>query len=122
MSQRWSRSSSWLYLKAGYGAIWETIRSSTVIIPRTAVDSYLDLRFTDHATEKLRVLRAHGVKITRKVVEEAVLEPERIVTGLGGRQVPERSLDGTHVLRVVFINEGSQITVITLYPARKGRY
>ena len=82
----------------------------------------MEVRFTDHATEKLRILRSHGVKVTRKVVEEAVLEPERIVTGLEGREIAEHSLDGTHVLRVVFINERSQITVITLYPARKGRY
>jgi hypothetical protein len=44
------------------------------------------------------------------------------VTALGGRQIAERSLDRGHVLRVVFINEGSQIRVIALYPARKGRY
>jgi len=56
------------------------------------------------------------------MVEEAVLEPERVVTGLAGRRIAERSLDTTHVIRVVFINYGSQIRVITLYPARKGRY
>ena len=82
----------------------------------------LKVRFTDHANEKLRILQAHGVKLTREIVEEAVLGPERVVTGLGGRQIAERNLDRAHVLRVVFINEGSQIRVITLYPARKGRY
>jgi hypothetical protein len=82
----------------------------------------LEVRFTDHATEKLRILRAHGVKVTREVVEEAVLEPERVLIGLGGREIAERSLDRGHVLRVVFIYEASQIRVITLYPARKGRY
>jgi len=82
----------------------------------------LEVRFTYHATEKLRILRVHGVRVTRKSVEEAVLHPERIVTALGGRQIAERSLDGEHVLRVVFVDEGRQIRVITLYPARKGRY
>jgi hypothetical protein len=50
------------------------------------------------------------------------LEPERIMTGLGGRRIAERSLDRGHVLRVVFMNEENEIKVITLYPARKGRY
>jgi hypothetical protein len=64
----------------------------------------LEVQFTDHATEKLRILHAHGVNITRKSVEEAVLDPERIVTALGDRQIAERTLDRGHVLRVVFIN------------------
>jgi len=82
----------------------------------------LEVLFTEHATEKLRILRAHGVKVTRKSVEEAVLEPERTVTALGGRQIAERSLDKEHILRVVFVTDGRLIRVVTLYPAKKGRY
>jgi len=44
------------------------------------------------------------------------------MNAFGGRLIAERSLDRGHVLRVVFINEGSSIRAITLYPARKGRY
>jgi hypothetical protein len=82
----------------------------------------LKVRFTDHANEKIRILQSHKVIVTRKSVEEAVLDPERIVTALRGRQIAERSFDEEHVLRVVFIKEGELINVITLYPARKGRY
>ena len=82
----------------------------------------MEVILTDHANEKLRILRAHGVDVARETVEQTVLEPEKVATGLGGREIAERSLDRGHVLRVVFINEGSHMKVITLYPARKGRY
>ena len=82
----------------------------------------MEVVFSDHADKKIEILRSHGVKVTRKQVEAAVLDPERVVTGLGGRQIAERSLDREHTLRVVFINEGDELKVITLYPARKGRY
>ena len=39
-----------------------------------------------------------------------------------GRQIAEGDLDDEHVIRVVFVREGRQISVITLYPARRGRY
>lgn len=82
----------------------------------------MKIKFTSHANQKLRILDAHGVKVTRRSVEEALLYPERVVLGLGGRQIAERSLDDEHILRVVFIKAGKQIRVVTLYPARRGRY
>jgi hypothetical protein len=51
-----------------------------------------------------------------------VRRPDRVVQGLGERHIAERSLDETHVLRVVFIREGANVLVITMYPARRGRY
>lgn len=80
------------------------------------------IEFTSHANEKIKILGRHGVKVTRRLVEEALLDPERVVLGLGGRQIAERSLDDEHTLRVVFIKEGNKIRVVTLYPARRGRY
>ena len=79
-------------------------------------------KFTKHAKEKIGMLRRHGVKVTIELAKNAVLHPEKIVSGLGGRQIAERSLDSNHVLRVVFVKEGTQIRVITLHPARRGRY
>lgn len=80
------------------------------------------IEFTSHANEKIKILGRHGVKVTRRLVEEALLDPERVVLGLGGRQIAERCLDDEHTLRVVFIKEGNKIRVVTLYPARRGRY
>jgi hypothetical protein len=82
----------------------------------------LEVRLTRHAVEKLRLLSKHGLKIRRELVEQSVLEPERVIEGLGGRSIAEKRLDEQHVLRVVFVKEENQIRVITLYPARRGRY
>jgi len=56
------------------------------------------------------------------MVEGVVLNPRRVLTSLGGRRIAEGDLDDEHVLRVVFVREGTQIRVITFYPARRGRY
>jgi uncharacterized DUF497 family protein len=45
-----------------------------------------------------------------------------VSTGLGGKQIAEGDLDDEHVIRVVFVRQGRQIRVITMYPARRGRY
>jgi len=82
----------------------------------------LKIRFSRHAVEKLGLLNSHGVKVRRKLVELALAEPERVVRGLGGRSIAEKGIDEQHVLRVVFVEEESQIRVITMYPARRGRY
>jgi len=82
----------------------------------------LKTRFTNHANQKIAILRRHGVMVTKKLVEEVVNHPERVVTGLSGRQIAEGGLDADHVLRVVFIREGERILVVTMYPARRGRY
>jgi hypothetical protein len=82
----------------------------------------LIIELTEHATLKLRVLRRHGVRVTRKAVEQAISGPDRVLPGLGGRQIAERTLDEGHVLRVVFMREEGNIIVITMYPARRGRY
>ncbi len=80
------------------------------------------IELTGHATHKLRVLRRHGVKVTKKIVEDAVMRPDKVVQGLTGRQISERALDEGHILRVVFMREGEKVVVVTMYPARRGRY
>ena len=82
----------------------------------------MKVRFTGHANWKIRILRVRGVQIKKKMVEDTVLDPKSMVIGLGGRQIAEGDLDDEHVIRVVFVREGRQIRVITLYPARRGRY
>lgn len=65
----------------------------------------MKIRFTGHARQKIRILGRHGVKVTKGLIEDALNDPERVVLGLGGRQVAERGLDENHVLRFVFIKE-----------------
>jgi hypothetical protein len=80
------------------------------------------IRFKEHANEKVKILRRHGMRLTRKSVEDTMKRSDRVVQGLGGRQIAERSLDETHLLRIVFIREGANVLMITVYPARRGRY
>ena len=80
------------------------------------------VELSEHAVQKLKILRRHRVRVSRKLVEDAVSKPDRVVPGAGGRQIAERSLDEDHVVRVVFIRKGGYVRVITTYPARRGRY
>ena len=65
----------------------------------------MEVRLTRHAAEKLRLLSNHSLKIRRELVEQSVLEPERVIEGFGGRSIAEKRLDEEHVLRVVFVEE-----------------
>ena len=80
------------------------------------------IEFSNHATQKLKILRRHGVMVTRRLVEVTASRPDRVVQGAGGRQIAEGRLDQDHILRVVFIRKGENMRVITMYPARRGRY
>jgi len=60
----------------------------------------LKIIFTDHAVEKIKILREHGVNVTKRSTENALENPDRILTGHAGRQIAETTLDETHVLRV----------------------
>lgn len=62
------------------------------------------------------------MKVTRKLVEDAVSKPDRVLQGAGGRQIAESTLDQDHIIRVVFIRKREDVRVITMYPARRGRY
>ncbi|NIT35653.1 MAG: hypothetical protein GTN49_04000 [candidate division Zixibacteria bacterium] len=48
--------------------------------------------------------------------------PGDVEAGYGGKRVTEAPLDEGRVLRVVFIEDADAVTVITVYPARRGRY
>jgi uncharacterized DUF497 family protein len=45
-----------------------------------------------------------------------------MVEGLKGRMIVEGTLDEHRILRVVFVRVENKIRVITIYPARRGRY
>ncbi len=80
------------------------------------------IEFSEHAVQKLKILRSHGVEVTKKLIENTVSKPDRVVRGVGGRLIAERTLDHDHVVRVVFIRKEESVRVITMYPARRGRY
>jgi len=63
-----------------------------------------------------------GVPVDEEGVIKTASVPEDVKAGYGGRRVAEAALDEGRVLRVVFVEDAEAITVITAYPARRGRY
>jgi len=53
----------------------------------------LKIGFTEHANQRIRILGRHGVKVTKRLVEKVLNDPERVVPGLGGRQIAEQGLE-----------------------------
>ena len=80
------------------------------------------IRFTKHALEKFIVLQRHGVAIPRNKVLRTVLAPDTIDYRRIPLLIAQSNLDSTHVLRVVFKDEGTTRIVITFYPGRKSQY
>jgi len=68
----------------------------------------LKVVFSDHADKKIAILGSHAARITRRAIEEAVLNPGRTLVGLKGRLIAEVTLDDAHVRRVIFIREESR--------------
>jgi hypothetical protein len=77
---------------------------------------------TEHARYKIALLAALGVPVDEETVLKAAAVPGNVSAGYGGRQVAEAPLDERRVLRVVFVEEADAVTVISVYPARRGRY
>ena len=78
--------------------------------------------FTKHALRKQEILKEMGWEINLDLVEKTIIEP-----GFKGRTrhkqpTAHRYLDDEHILRVVYKVGGDIITVITIHPARRGRY
>lgn len=81
-----------------------------------------DIEFSQHSLLKIEILRAHGVDVTKEIVENIVKTPDRIDTGYKGRLIAQKGLDDTHVLRVIYETLPDKIYVITVYPGRRTRY
>jgi hypothetical protein len=76
----------------------------------------------EHARYKIELLAALGVPVDEEAVIKTVSAPEYVRAGYGGRRVAEAALDEGRVLRVVFVEDADAVTVVTVYPARRGRY
>ena len=80
------------------------------------------VRLTNHAQEKLEVLKRYGFEVPLEQIEETLLSPELVIPQTGGKFVAQKGITERHVLRVVYRLEGDDYVVITLYPGRRGRY
>ena len=80
--------------------------------------------FTKHASvDKFAMLKKHKFVANRKLIRDVVRNPEdEDKESDFPKIIVSKSIDEKHVLRVVYKRKGDIITVITFYPARKGRY
>jgi len=82
----------------------------------------MEIKFTKHAEYKLELLSKHGFKINRDQVKKVIEDPDSVKKGKKNRQIAQKEINKTHILRVIYIVEAKRIEVITLYPARRKRY
>lgn len=79
--------------------------------------------FTKHAKKRFRDFAKVGVRFSRKDVLSVLKDPEHLDDESNPPKIiASKPIDEKHVLRVVFKVERDIITVITFYPARRGRY
>ena len=80
-----------------------------------------NVRFTNHAREKLLIIQRQGFSIDEQSITTLVQGATEIYIGYSGRLIAQDALDEEHVLRVIY-EESDEITVVTLYPGRRERY
>ena len=59
--------------------------------------------------------------ITEDLVKAAILNPDSVAEGYGGRKVYQKKLNG-YMLRVIVEEDKGIKSIITVYKARSGRY
>lgn len=84
----------------------------------------MKVKYTRHAAvDKFLMFKRHKFKMTKKLVKEAIINPEHEDRESDAPKIiVSKSIDSKHILRVVYRREGDIIIVITFYPAEKGRY
>lgn len=78
------------------------------------------VRFTRRAMDKLEVLRQWGFTMDRERIAADSADHGESSPGHLGRSIARLRLDGDHVLRVVY-EENGEVVVITMYPGRRHR-
>ena len=78
------------------------------------------VRFTPHAKEKLD--RLIKIQVTEEKVIKTIQNPESLTLGYFGRKIAQSKLTSELVLRVVYEEIDNKVLVITVYPAKRGRY
>lgn len=78
---------------------------------------------THHAQKKFKDLLKIGVIVSKRAVLLTIKNPEHIDRESDKpKLIASKPIDSKHILRVVFKVEDDIITIITFYPAKRGRY
>ncbi len=78
--------------------------------------------YTKHALEKFQFLKRFGWIISKGTIRQTVTTPHWRGVSRFGQETAMSLLDPTHILRVIFDQEGDRLRVITFHPARRGTY
>ncbi|MBU1062540.1 MAG: DUF4258 domain-containing protein [Candidatus Omnitrophica bacterium] len=78
--------------------------------------------FCTHAENKFRILKQHGVKLSKAQITNVIINSENITEGEHSRKIAQKPFDSEYLLRVIFEEVEDLITVITFYPAKRSRY
>ena len=70
----------------------------------------------------MTVLESHGFTVDRATIVATIRNPDKTESGYGGREIRQKRLSSSHVLRVVCEVSEDMITVVTMYPGRRERY
>ena len=80
------------------------------------------ITFCSHAENKFRILKQHGLKLTKQQITDVIINAETIIDGGHSRKIAQRPSNSEYLLRVIFEETNELITVITFYPAKRSRY
>lgn len=83
---------------------------------------FVDIEFSPHSLLKIELLRSHGIKVSKEIVEDIIRNPDKIDVGYKERLIAQKDFDDTHVLRVVYESKPGKIYVVIVYPGRMSRY
>lgn len=81
-----------------------------------------EIRFSEHSQLKIELLANHGITIEPEFIISTVRSPDQLERGEEDKQIAQKRLDKTRVLRVVYREFNAFILIITLYPGRRSRY
>lgn len=79
--------------------------------------------FTRHAENKIKDLKKLGISVTKSSLKNTLKNPIHVdIQSDYPRRIASAPFGAKHILRIVFREESDIITIITFYPAKKGRY
>lgn len=84
-------------------------------------DSQKEIRWSDHAQFKLKLLAERGLVLTIDQVNAIVRQSDRLIQETD-KSIAQSSINETPVLRVVYREFEAFVLIITLYPGRRSRY
>ena len=62
----------------------------------------MNIIYSNYAIAKIEILRRHGIYADKKLIEDIIIDPEKLEWGYKNRLIAQKKINDTHVLRVVY--------------------